>query len=308
MLRKWLKPPYNIDGWRFDVADVFARNDEIQLAHEIWPEIRRCIREENEQAYILAEDWGDCAGYLQGREWDSPMNYYGCARVIRQFAGLPDLFLERNEILRRVPYRMTAEDVKGRVMEHLAKLPFVIWQNQFNLIDSHDVSRMHNHKSVHPQIYRGAVILQFVLIGAPSIYYGDEVGIDGWTESTEGFRFPMPWSKDYESLDTYRLYRTLAHLKKEKAALCEGGFKFLYAQGETVVVARFDEDEALLAVVTVSKEDERIVLPIGSIGAVMPEDGRDVFGEKLDYTRIDDRNIKLKVEARKAYLIDCRVS
>ena len=179
VLRKWLKPPYHIDGWRFDVADVFARQDEIQLAHELWPGIRKAIREENDQAYILAEDWGDCGEYLQGSEWDSPMNYFGCGRVLRQFVGLPDLFLQRNPALGKISYRLTAEDVRERVMQHLAKLPFVFWENQFNLIDSHDVPRVHNYREVNPEEYRGIVILQFMLIGTPSIYYGDEIGISG---------------------------------------------------------------------------------------------------------------------------------
>ena len=145
VLKKWLKPPYSIDGWRFDVADVFARNDAVQLDHELWPEIRKSIRDVNPQAYILAEHWRDCAEYMQGDEWDSPMNYYGCGRVIRQFLGEPDLFMARNEILASVPYKMTAQDVKNRVMEHLAKLPYALWENQFNLFDSHDVSRLHNN-------------------------------------------------------------------------------------------------------------------------------------------------------------------
>lgn len=155
VLKKWLKPPYSIDGWRFDVADVFARNGELQLAHELWPMIRRSIREENPQAYILAEDWGDCAGYLQGDEWDAPMNYVGCGRVIRQFLGLPDLFMERNDILRAVPYRMTAEDVENRVTQHLSKLPYAIQENQFNLFDSHDVLRLHNYPDITANAWRG---------------------------------------------------------------------------------------------------------------------------------------------------------
>ena len=61
LVKKWLKPPYSIDGWRFDVADVMARNDEIQLHHEVWPEINASIKEENPQAYVLAEDWTDCS-------------------------------------------------------------------------------------------------------------------------------------------------------------------------------------------------------------------------------------------------------
>ena len=93
----------------------------MQLSHEVWPEIRKSIHEENDDAYILAEDWGDCAEYLQGKEWDLPMNYYGCARVI----------------------------------------------------------------------------LQFTLIGAASIYYGDEAGIDGTIFTNEGCRYPMTWSRDF---------------------------------------------------------------------------------------------------------------
>ena len=305
VLRKWLKPPYSIDGWRFDVADVFARNNEIQLAHEIWPEIRRSIREENPQAYILAEDWGDCAGYLQGTEWDSPMNYYGCGRVLRQFVGLPDLFVQRNEILRDIPYRMTAEDVRSRVTEHLAKIPFTLAQNQFNLIDSHDVSRVHNHKEISAGARRGAVILQFMLVGAPSIYYGDEAEIDGWTENNEGCRFPMPWDRDFQQTDTYRLYRTLAHLKRNTPALTEGGMKFLYARGRTIALARFDDREALVAVVSGEDRDRAVPLALGSIGAVLPEDHADFFGEALQARELDDRTVELQTPAGKSYLIRC---
>ena len=305
VLRKWLKPPYSIDGWRFDVADVFARNNEVQLAHEIWPEIRKSIREDNPQAYILAEDWGDCAGYLQGAEWDSPMNYYGCGRVLRQFVGLPDLFLLRDPVLRNIPYRMTAEDVRSRVTEHLAKIPFVLAQNQFNLIDSHDVSRVHNHKEVSADAYRGAVLLQFMLVGAPSIYYGDEAGIDGWTENNEGCRFPMPWDRDFTQSDTYRFYRTLAHLKQSTPALTEGGMKFLYAHGRTIALARFDDREALVAVVSGDDCDRAIPLALGSIGAVLPEDHTDFLGDALQVRALDGRTVELRVPAGKSYLIRC---
>lgn len=307
VLKKWLKPPYSIDGWRFDVAEVFARNDEVQLAHELWPEIRKSIREENPQAYILAEDWGDCARNLQGDEWDSPMNYYGCGRVIRQFLGEPDLFMSRIPALRNVSYKMTAEDVKNRVMEHLAKIPYALWENQFNLLDSHDTSRLHNNPSVHPEEYRGAVIFQFLLTGAASIYYGDEAQIDGIIGSNEGCRYPMPWNRDFKTCEAYRLNHTMAHMKAQHKALSHGGMKFLYAQENVIAIARFWEEEVFVGVISTAEEDVTIRLPLGAVGAAEPKGNADVFGRALEYRIMDDNSIALNVKAHQSYFMECRM-
>lgn len=306
VLRKWLKPPYSIDGWRFDVADTFARNNEIQLAHELWPQIRRSIREVNPQAYILAEDWGDCAEYLQGSEWDSPMNYYGCGRVIRQFLGETDLFMSRSQILRNVSYKMTAEDVKNRVLEHLAKLPYVMWENQFNLFDSHDASRLHNNPKIHPEEYRGAVIFQFLLTGAASIYYGDEAGIGGELGSNEGCRYPMPWDKDFQNTEPYLLNRTMAKMKAAHKALSHGGMKFLYAQDNVIAIARFWENEVFVGVISANPVDMLIRLPLAAAGAVCPKSDRDIFGKTLEFT-VEEKGIFLRVKAHQAYFMECQV-
>ena len=306
VLKKWLKPPYCIDGWRFDVADTFARKDELQLAHELWPEIRKSIRSVNPDAYILAEDWGDCAQYLQGNEWDSPMNYFGCARVIRQFLGEPDLFMAKHPILREVPYRMTAQDVKNRVMEHLAKLPYVMWENQFNLFDSHDASRLHNNPKITRESYRGAVLFQFLLTGAASIYYGDEAEIDGTLDSMEGCRYPMPWSRDIPACDSYRLIHTMTHLKADHKALRQGGMKFLYAEGHVVALARFWENEVFIGVISAENQDVKIRLPLGAVGASVPIGGTDLFGTPLSYRLNADASIELTVKAGQSYLMQCR--
>ena len=306
VLKKWLKPPYCIDGWRFDVADTFARKDELQLAHDLWPEIRNSIRSVNPQAYILAEDWGDCAQYLQGNEWDSPMNYFGCARVIRQFLGEPDLFMAKHPILREVPYRMTAQDVKNRVMEHLAKLPYVMWENQFNLFDSHDASRLHNNPKITRESYRGAVLFQFLLTGAASIYYGDEAEIDGTLDSMEGCRYPMPWSRNIPSCESYRLIHTMTHLKADHKALRQGGMKFLYAEGHVVALARFWDEEVFVGIISTEDRDVKIRLPLGAVGVSVPIGGTDLFGTPLSYRLKSDSSIELTVKAGHSYLMQCR--
>ena len=304
VLKKWLKPPYSIDGWRFDVADTFARNDTVQLAHELWPQIRQSIRAENAQAYILGEDWGDCAGNLQGDEWDSAMNYYGCGRPIRQFFGQPDMLLGRDRLMRHTGRGMTAEDLESRVMQHLAKLPWVLWENQFNLFDSHDASRLHNDKRITPMAYRGAVYFQFILPGAASIYYGDEAAIGGRLGTNEGCRYPMPWHRDFQNGWMYKLYRTMAHLKAAHRCLARGGMKFLYAAGGVAAIARFDRNEAFLAVLSASGRTERVRLPLGAVGACGLAD-TDVMGQELSWRPLDENHVELTVPAGINYFVQC---
>ena len=307
VLKKWLKPPYSIDGWRFDVADTFARNDKIQLADELWPEICESIKTVNPQAYILAEHWGDCSQYLQGGIWDSPMNYFGCGRAIRQFLGEPDLFMQKHPALRNITYKITAQDVKDRILQHLAKLPYQIWENQFNLFDSHDTSRLHNNPRIHREEYRGAVMFQFMLPGAASIYYGDEAGIDGYMESMEGCRFPMPWNRDFYSCESYQLNRTLAHLKAKHPALSKGSMKILYAEGHILSIARFWAQEAFVCVISTEDEDRCIRLPLGAVGAVRPAEATDMFERSLAFKDCDTRSVEMQVKAHQSYFFRCDI-
>ncbi|MGB4659952.1 MAG: alpha-amylase family glycosyl hydrolase [Mobilitalea sp.] len=303
VLKKWLKPPYQIDGWRFDVADVMARNNEIQLQHEVWPEIRRSIKDVNPSAYLLAEDWGDCAEYLQGDEWDAPMNYYGCTRIIRQFAGETDLFLERNEKLREIKYKPTANDMSNRIMEHLAKLPTVIQQNQFNLLDSHDTHRLHNNKNVCWQDYKGSVIMLFTLIGATCIYYGDEAEIDGRTEDTEGFRYPMPWDKNFEQGKFYELYSKLAHIKRENIAFSKGSFKIISDEDHVLSYVRFAGDQVWVIVCSNDDSERKVRIPIEAFGIHGFSKSEDALGIKLEFELESDHTMILNVPPHSSYIV-----
>ncbi len=305
VLQKWLRPPYSIDGWRFDVADVFARNDGVQLDRELWPQIRKAIKHVNPNAYILAEDWGDCAEHMQGDSWDSPMNYYGCGRIIRQFLGEADLFMANHPVLRQAKWKMTAEDVKSRVTAHLAKIPYAMWENQFNLFDSHDCSRVHNNPEVNREEYRGAVIFQFMLPGAASIYYGDEAEIDGYLEEVEGCRFPMPWGKPFKNGGLYQLNHIMAKTKKFHEAMRSGSFRFLSASDQVVVLARFTDQESFVGVMSTNELDVNTRIPLASVGASVPEGDKDIFDRALSWKKMDDGSICLTVPAHTAYFFRC---
>ena len=235
------------------------------------------------------------------------MNYFGCGRVIRQFLGEADLFMQKHPALRNISYKMTAQDVKNRVLEHLAKLPYVIWENQFNLIDSHDTSRLHNTPKVTREEYRGAVLFQFMLPGAASIYYGDEAEIDGYIDSMEGCRFPMPWDKDFRSGERYQLYQTMAKLKADHPALSKGSMKILYADGHILSIARFWEQEAFVCVISTEDEDRDIRLPLGAVGASITDEKNDIFGSPLLLSNFDPHSVTMSVKAHKSNFFRCDI-
>ena len=71
--RKWVSPPYNLDGWRLDVAADLGFSNEYN--HKFWKQFRKTVKEANPEAIILAEHYGDAKSWLQGDEWDTVMNY-----------------------------------------------------------------------------------------------------------------------------------------------------------------------------------------------------------------------------------------
>ena len=305
VLRKWLKPPYNIDGWRFDVADVFGRNDEVQLADELWPEICKAIRDENPEAFIIGEHWGDCSRYLQGDLWNTPMNYYGFGRILRQYMGLPELFLARTPELAEVRYQMTAEDVDGRTVEHYRKLPQVIVDSQMNFVDSHDVPRIHNYGNTGDEEIRMALTGMLFWTGIPCIYYGDEARIDGYVEHDSGFRYPMP-SEPYpeEGRKTKEWYRHTIGLRRSKRSFAEGSRKVLYKKDGRLVIARFFGKEAYVGIFHNEEKKCTISLPLFLIGkkTVIPKDL--LTGEELPL-KVEKDACFVKIPGKGAWILAC---
>ncbi len=303
VLKKWLKPPYSIDGWRFDVADVFARNDDVQIADEIWHEVCDAIREVKRDAIIIGEHWADCREYLQGDLWNTPMNYYGFGRVVRQFAGLPDLFLERNETINRVRHDLTAQEAVKRADDHYTVIPQAVADCQMNLFDSHDVSRAHNYDGMSFERYRGMVLSYLLYTGIPCIYYGDELAIDGHTEGDAGCRYPMPWDREgKDAPGHYALYKRMIELRKNCPAFSKGGRKVLLAEGRILVTARFMEDEKYIGIISMEDEEKTVSIPLWQIGASRPAAELDEFGSSFAY-RGESGDLTVDVPAFGAFII-----
>ncbi|MBQ3797710.1 MAG: hypothetical protein II842_15775 [Butyrivibrio sp.] len=308
VIRKWLRPPYSIDGWRFDVADVWGRNDDVQLADELWKELCSVIREEKSDAMIIGEHWGECTEFLQGDLWNATMNYFGFGRIIRQFAGLKDLFLERNETFRAIPYKMTSEDVVKRTEEFYSLIPQAVADCSMNLFDSHDVSRAHNNPEIDDKRWQSMVIAQLFWTGIPCIYYGDELEIDGYIEHDSGFRYQMPWDEEAErkSRKNFRTYQKLFWLRNNEPAFAEGGRKVLYSKEHTLVVSRFMDDNIYLGVISMEDEEKRIRIPVDYVGALEPQENVDELGTPFSGKKLDGGEYELVIPAGSSYIIKMR--
>jgi len=279
LVRHWLRPPYRIDGWRFDVGNMTGRHGRDQYGHAIWRGVRQAVKAERPDAYILGEHWEDAIAYLHGDQWDGAMGYFGCASPLRRWSGEQVRFESQGpDFPPRPRAAATGRDLEAMLRQTLDRLPSQLLGQQFNLLDSHDIHRLHHGPGFDWDIYRGVVMLQFLLPGAPSIWYGDEVGLAGHADSVEGCRWPMQWQREHWDQRFHTLYRTLARLKRSEAVLADGAHRFLSVGDEHLAFARHNRDRALVAVLNRAAEPSRIRLPIAPLGladfAVECFDGR----------------------------------
>lgn len=247
-LRKWLKKPYSIDGWRFDVGNMTARRGADQLSHDVFREVRAAVKEENPEALIIGEHWQDGSDYLQGDQWDGLMNYAACARPLRSFCGERDRYWEGSPPDPvRDPHPLSGSEAAAMIAEHYARMPHLAPHLMLNVLDTHDLYRLHSFKDIFdPGLYRGVLSLQFLLPGSPNIYYGDEVGLEGWPQTAEGLRFPMQWDIRKWKRDFVILYRLLAAMRAGEEALRLGALRILHADADSILIGRFLGAEALV--------------------------------------------------------------
>ncbi|MCX7903911.1 MAG: glycoside hydrolase family 13 protein [Caloramator sp.] len=264
VLKFWLEEPYYIDGWRFDVGHYTAKVKGSTIYREIWREIRKELKALNKDAYLIAEHWTDAQEYLQGDMWDSIMNYFGFFRPVRKYLGEGDLFTGwkiKNNMRTKNGINFSKE-----VMQHFARLPYVIQSMQFNLLSSHDVHRFHNSPSISRKNVLTGIVMLLTFIGVPCIYYGDEIGLEGDLGDLSNCRYPFNWDENKWDKEIYQTYKRLIALRRNEKVLKNGSFKILTADDSSISYARFNEDEAIIFINSQDKEERTLYIPVLTIG------------------------------------------
>lgn len=259
VLRHWLRPPYRIDGWRLDVANMMGRQGEAQLGHKIGRALRRAIKQENPEAYLVGENFFDGSPHLQGEELDATMNYQGFTfPILRWLTGSDAMYYgERAKWLK--PHPMPAEALEAQLRAFMAAIPWQIAVQQLNLLGSHDTPRVMTLAGEDEKAARVAATLLFTYPGTPSVYYGDEIGLPGGRDPDN--RRCMPWDPAAWNGALRDHYRALIRLRRALPALRYGGYQALHAAGDTFAFQR-EVEEGRVIVVARRAADGLTALPV----------------------------------------------
>jgi len=244
----WME--FGADGWRLDVAE--------EVPQAFWRQFRERVRKANPEAYIVAEIWGERPEVLQGDTFDALMNY-PLGAAITSFVGgwrLDRRILAQHWTLNQAVQELDGPEFLQRLGRAMSVYDPAITAVQMNLLDSHDTPRFLTMVSGDVASLRLAMLIEMTVAGAPTIYYGDEIGLTG--ELDPGCRGSMPW--DHPELwdrDLLAHLSSLVHLRRAEPVLRHGDFRALAAAGRSVAYLR--TLDAAAAVVVVNADDERHV-------------------------------------------------
>ena len=248
--KKWVSPPFNVDGWRLDVAADLGHSPEFN--HHFWREFRRVVKEANPNAIILAEHYGNTREWLQGDEWDTVMNYDAFMEPITWFLT----GMEKHSDDFREDLLGNADSFWGAMKHHSSNLAMPSWQVAMNELSNHDHSRFltrTNHKvgrtntlgaeaanqGVNKAVLRVAVVMQMTWVGAPTIYYGDEAGVCGFTDPDN--RRTYPWG--HEDMELIDFHKKIIGIHKNNQELKTGSIKYIDADYNYLAYGRFNRRE-----------------------------------------------------------------
>ncbi|GLB28635.1 hypothetical protein LAD12857_05580 [Lacrimispora amygdalina] len=284
---KWVSEPYNADGWRLDVAADLGHSS--QFNHKFWKDFRKAVKAANPNAIVLAEHYGDPSAWLQGDEWDTVMNYDAFMEPVSWFLT----GMEKHSDEKNLRLFGDGETFFRSMNYHMSRMMTGSVLTAMNQLSNHDHSRFLTRTSMKTGrtstegpsaasegisygIFREGVMIQMTWPGAPTIYYGDEAGVCGWTDPDN--RRTYPWGN--ENLELIEFHRYMTELHRTIPALCLGSLKPLLAGDHLIAYGRFINDSICAVAVSNHTAEQDILIPVWQLGM---KDGETMSRVMLTY-------------------------
>ena len=285
---KWVSAPFNADGWRLDVAADLGHSEKFN--HKFWKTFHDRVRKDNPEAFIFAEHYGDPCEWLENGEWDSVMNYDAFMEPVTWFLT----GMEKHSASIDYNKLYDGKAFFEAMFKNSARFPRPALDSAINQLSNHDHSRFLTRtnrtvgtlksmggyaaaEGVDKRVLYLAVLIQMTWVGSPALYYGDEVGLVGWTDPDS--RRAFPWGR--EDWEVYDMHASAIALRKKIHCLKMGSIRPLDAGNGYIVYARFDKEDCAIVAINCSDKEISLTVPV--------------------WTVIDNRTDKLKLE----YTVNC---
>ena len=284
----WIK--FGADGWRLDVATDIDDDS-------FWQEFRNRIRKINPEAYIVAEIWHESQRWLQGDQFDAVMNYEVTKPCLGFFPGkhLDLKVLHQQSNYYGIQQPIDAHEFANRIDHNLNLYKREITYVQLNLLDSHDTPRFLSCAGGDKNALKLAWLFLFAYPGAPCIYYGDEIGMDG--KHDPDCRKSFPWDEGRWDKNLFEYAKELIALRTKNPALRRGDFTRLWSTDGTYVFSRALDGQTFIVALNASESPQQAEVRYDA-----KKNPKAIFGESSKIT-IQDGRLKFTIPPRSGVVL-----
>lgn len=258
VVKTWLSSPYGIDGWRLDAPqyiDAGGNNGSDATNHQVMAELRTAVKSVNANAEILGEFWGNANPWTaNGQEWDSALNYDGFTQPVSEWITGYDYSGNAASI--------PASQFDSWLHGTRANYPTNVQQTMTNFLSSHDIQRFAQRAGGDIWKTYLALIFQMTYVGTPTIYYGDEYGMQGGNDPDN--RRSFDWTQGTTTNAAVALTQKLIAIRNQYAALRTGSFMSLLTDDGNKLYAygRFDASHRVAVALNNDSNSHTITVPV----------------------------------------------
>ncbi|HBD92589.1 MAG: hypothetical protein A2015_05795 [Spirochaetes bacterium GWF1_31_7] len=309
---KWIKD--GIAGWRLDVAADLGQT--AKYNHKFWELLRKKVKEVNPEAVVFAEVYGDASSWLKGNEWDTIMNYDSFFEPVSFFfTGL-----EKHSFSYTGKLHNNVTEFDKIMKENMAKMPYQSLEIAMNQLDNHDHSRFITRtnglidegkddgvrnpafadKDLNKGIFKEAAVFQMTWIGAPTLYYGNEAGLPGWTDPDD--RRTYPWGKEDKEL--LEFYKKIITLHKSYSSIKDGGTQTLVIDDAKKVYSygRWNDKDMVIVALNNDSSKQSVSIPAHFMGITGVTSAEIVF--RSDRESHSDKKESIKTDEKGNFFVD----
>lgn len=284
---KYLRAPYNIDGWRLDApkyVDADGLDGSDNFNHGIWRQFRACVKSVNSQAAIIGENWENASSWTaDGKQWDSVTNFNAFTSPVSQWIT--------GKKIDDSSGALSTSEFEKMLRLTRAEYPSNVQQVLSNHLSNHDISRFAQRAGGDTGKAALALIFQMTYVGAPTIYYGDEYGMMGGGDPD--CRRTFDWSEVAPDNRLIGLTHRLISIRNRYSALRTGSLMTLCVddKNSVFVFGRIDKNNRIAVVLNNSNGDQSVDVPLKMLD--IPDDA--VVTDELSGNRYQVRSGKISL-------------